>query len=94
MRITWSDGIVTVIPVTQLRSACPCAGCRAAHEVPRQMLPVIPGGAQQRDMVEATYVELVGSYALRIRWKDGHDTGIYDFALLRRLGSTAPSSHD
>lgn len=27
----------------------------------------------------------VGSYAVQLRWQDGHDTGIYTFELLRRL---------
>ncbi len=28
----------------------------------------------------------VGRYALQPIWQDGHDTGIYSFDLLRRLG--------
>lgn len=27
--------------------------------------------------------ELVGNYAIRLRWTDGHDTGIYAFTILR-----------
>lgn len=37
-------------------------------------------------MATAENVELVGRYALRILWRDGHQTGIYDYELLRRLG--------
>jgi DUF971 family protein len=33
----------------------------------------------------ATAVESVGRYALRVRFADGHDTGIYSFELLREL---------
>jgi DUF971 family protein len=36
--------------------------------------------------VTARSAELVGHYGLRMVWNDGHDTGIYDYALLRRLG--------
>ena len=32
-----------------------------------------------------TDVELVGRYALQPTWKDGHDTGIYTFRVLRGL---------
>jgi DUF971 family protein len=39
---------------------------------------------QQRTIVDA---ELVGRYALLIRWSDGHDTGIFDYELLRSLGN-------
>jgi DUF971 family protein len=28
---------------------------------------------------------LIGGYALQPRWADGHDTGLYSFAYLRRL---------
>ena len=31
-------------------------------------------------------VEPVGNYAVRIRFTDGHDTGIYSWALLRDMG--------
>ncbi len=38
------------------------------------------------DMMIVERAELVGAYGLKIVWNDGHDTGIYDFALLRELG--------
>ncbi len=28
----------------------------------------------------------VGRYAIQIRWGDGHDTGIYTYDSLRRMG--------
>jgi DUF971 family protein len=28
----------------------------------------------------------VGNYAIRIHWSDGHDTGLYNFKLLREKG--------
>jgi DUF971 family protein len=30
-------------------------------------------------------VALVGTYGIRIRWSDGHGTGIYTFEILRAL---------
>ena len=36
-------------------------------------------------MVTVRRAELVGNYALQIVWEDGHNTGLYDFGLLRRL---------
>jgi DUF971 family protein len=35
---------------------------------------------------------LVGNYALKIRWSDGHDTGLYTWSHLRQLceGSQLP----
>lgn len=86
VRIRWSDGLCSVIPLAKLRSACPCAACGAEREsAQRQRLPIVPGSAAQEAMAIVNDAELVGRYALRITWKDGHDGGIYDFALLRSL---------
>jgi DUF971 family protein len=30
----------------------------------------------------------VGNYGLKIRWSDGHDTGIYSYDRLRELGES------
>jgi DUF971 family protein len=30
-------------------------------------------------------MQLVGNYALKIRWSDGHDMGLYTWGHLRRL---------
>jgi ATP-binding protein involved in chromosome partitioning len=35
--------------------------------------------------VRAMKVELIGSYAIRVVWSDGHDTGIYTFEYLKSL---------
>jgi DUF971 family protein len=32
--------------------------------------------------IEISGAELVGNYALRLQWSDGHDTGIYAFSTL------------
>lgn len=36
--------------------------------------------------IHALSCEYVGNYAIRIRWSDGHDTGLYNFKLLRERG--------
>ena len=87
LSIRWSDGSETVISLVSLRRACPCATCRAGREERAQNpLAVIAPPADVASQVTASSAELVGAYALRVRWADGHDTGIYDFGLLRRLG--------
>lgn len=92
LRIRWADGASSVIPLARLRGVCPCAGCRAERELGTQAaLPVVPGIEAQRQMAQAERAELVGRYALRIAWNDGHDTGIYDYGFLRSLQPmTAP----
>jgi DUF971 family protein len=93
LRIRWADGAETVVPLPELRKACPCAGCRAAREErQRNPLAVIGPVADERDLVTVRDAELVGQYALRVTWQDGHSTGIYDFGLLRSLGRPAGSA--
>mgnify|MGYP002004601913 FL=1 len=46
-------------------------------------LTVIPGGDGSE--LTAEELELVGNYAVRIRFSDGHDTGLYTWAYLRSL---------
>lgn len=38
--------------------------------------------------VTITAVEPVGHYAVRLKFDDGHDTGLYTWAYLRELGET------
>ena len=93
LRIRWSDGGLSAIPLTQLRKSCPCAACGTERDQAEQRaLPIVQDSAAQQAMVAVANAELVGRYALRITWRDGHDTGIYDFALLRSLSPVQPGS--
>lgn len=49
-------------------------------------LTVIPGGAG--GPLTAEELELVGNYAVRIRFSDGHDTGLYTWSYLRSLANS------
>lgn len=91
LRIRWADGVATAVSLRDLRRACPCAECRARREEQeRNPMTVIAPVSGEADMIVAVSAELVGNYALKIVWQDGHDTGIYDFSLLRKLGSEVP----
>jgi DUF971 family protein len=85
LSIDWLDGSHSEFSFAALRSRCPCATCRAEREQqgdnPLRVLKVDPGS------VRVTHAELVGKYAIRFLWSDGHDTGIYDFRLLRELAN-------
>lgn len=88
LEIRWDDGLETAIPLAKLRLACPCAICRAERESKAASpLRVIQARASAEQMATAETAELVGNYALKVRWRDGHDTGIYDYRLLRSLSS-------
>ncbi len=89
LRIRWKSGESTTIPLADLRRACPCALCRDERErgaVSGTMLPTVRSPAEQQRQADVERAELVGQYALRIIWQDGHDTGMYDYDLLYTLG--------
>jgi len=97
LRIVWEDGLVTLCDPGQLRAACPCATCRAQHEISAAE----PGGQGEANLAPAGYspaqapgapqitirgMRPVGNYAYQITFSDGHDTGIFSLELLRELG--------
>jgi DUF971 family protein len=86
LRIKWADGHESVYPLSLLRRRCPCATCRAEREdEKRKPLQAMDVPEAPQDQAIAEHAELVGNYGVRISWKDGHDTGIYDYGLLRSL---------
>ena len=78
--IRWKDGHQSRLSVRLLRLKCPCAKC--VDEMTGKLL--LKEGQVPAD-VRPMKIETVGHYALRFRWSDGHDTGIYTFEFLRTL---------
>ncbi len=86
LSLTWADGFSGTLELAKLRAECPCAACRTERENrTRTLLPVLK--ADPGEPIEATGAHLVGNYALAIDWSDGHNSGIYDFRLLRELAA-------
>jgi DUF971 family protein len=88
--IDWKDGHRSSWSFGWLRNACPCATCNeergaSGREVgapkPRPGGPLVLYEAPPRP-VEATPV---GKYAIRFKWNDGHESGIYSWDYLRRV---------
>lgn len=83
--IDWRDGARSEYSLHQLRRNCPCAACRSEREEqaknPLRILKSDPTG------VHVVHAELVGTYAIKFRWSDGHDTGIFDFRMLRGMAA-------
>lgn len=77
LEITWPGGRRDVLPHTVLRGYCPCAGCQGHSGTIR---------FQQGGNLEIRELQPVGNYALGLRWGDAHDTGIFTFEYLWRLG--------
>lgn len=84
VRIKWENGEVKSYDFSALRSHCPCADCKVEREKQaRSGQMQIP--LRMNDWAELDRVELVGNYALRIFWKDGHHHGIYAWDFLYNL---------
>lgn len=81
--ITWADGHESSYQMSYLREHCPCASCKAERAAP--LRGGLLGMRPTAKALESPDVEVVGRYALRFCWRDGHDTGIYPFELLRQL---------
>ncbi|HVT79342.1 MAG TPA: DUF971 domain-containing protein [Phycisphaerae bacterium] len=82
--ITWDDGRESAFPLRLLRKHCPCAGCQGERDIlGRTLMPIVK--TTYDGPITATGAALVGNYALRIDWADGHNAGIYTFAYLREL---------
>ncbi len=79
IEIDWdAAGHLARFAARPLRLACPCASC--VDEMSHR--PLLDPASVPPD-VRAVSLELVGAYGLRVRWSDGHDTGIYTFQRLR-----------
>jgi DUF971 family protein len=87
MTVEFDDGVICEFPLGELRKACPCASCRQPREPGRRA----PVGLQLASSVTVASAELVGAWGISITWSDGHSTGIYPWASLRRWydGETA-----
>ncbi|MFH1194064.1 MAG: DUF971 domain-containing protein [bacterium] len=81
LNIEWDDKKETMIKLANLRKLCPCATCQAElSEFGENYLPIYSG-----DQIRITDLNVTGNYAVSISWKDGHNTGIYEFNYLRRI---------
>ncbi len=85
VEIEWSDGHATVYSARDLRLLCPCALC--VDELTSR--PLLDPASVAQDITQADF-HLVGSYAVSMRFSDGHNTGIYPFRMLRENDPAAP----
>ena len=81
LTINWSDDSETRYVAADLRRSCPCAMC-----VNEWTGEKILADESVADDVHFTHISIVGRYALNFHFSDGHETGIYTFAMLRRMG--------
>ena len=95
LTVQWSDGAESFYPIAYLRRMSPSAEMRELREeMERNPLTVLPQSMTGSDSITAVDAEFVGNYAIRIRFSDGHDTGIFSWRYLREIDPDQPSSDD
>lgn len=89
LAVTWADGATSFFPLAHLRRLSPSAEARELREqMQKNPLTVLPSSGA--GPLRAEGAELVGNYALRIRFSDGHHTGLYTWSYLREIDPDAP----
>src|SRR3954452_9844692 len=87
LAIKWNDGAESFVEFELLRRACPCAACGGEPDVMGHL--VRPHVTYTPASFELRGWQFVGGYALQPQWTDGHNSGIYSYQYLRRLGEAA-----
>lgn len=80
LTIEWSDGQEIRYSAPILRRACPCAGCIDEWTGEKRL-----DEKAVADDLAFKHISIVGRYALNFHFSDGHDTGIFSFAYLRKI---------
>ncbi|MEM1099582.1 MAG: DUF971 domain-containing protein [Planctomycetota bacterium] len=97
LTIDWADGTRSVLPVPLLRKMSPSAEAKAWREeqasnplavLPDRQAAALSEGAEPLRIENA---ELVGNYAIRLVFSDGHSSGLYAWGYLRTLGENSGS---
>ncbi len=83
LAVRWNDGVETYFELEFLRRACPCAVCGGEPDVMGNVSR--PHVTYTDESFGLAGFQIVGGYAVQMRWRDGHGTGLYSFQYLRRL---------
>ena len=79
LSVAYDNGEKFVLPAEYLRVESPSAEVQGHSAAQKQ---IVTG----KRRVKIVGVEAVGNYAARIRFDDGHDTGLYSWDYLYELG--------
>jgi DUF971 family protein len=91
LTVTWRDGSKGFIDVVTLRRMSQSADARQEREsMSSNPLHILKHSSSEP--LSALTAELVGNYAVRIRFSDGHDTGLFSWLYLRSLADSAPQA--
>jgi len=79
LAVAFDDGVAHELPAEMLRVLSPSAEVQGHSREQRNTVP----GKQDVTIVA---VDPVGNYAVKLTFDDGHNTGLFTWAYLRRLG--------
>lgn len=85
LTIIWDDGKEYNYPLKFLRDESPDAGNKGETILWKHYAPP-PQGPDKPGKYEIENIEMIGNYAINIKWKDGYNHGIYSFNLLEQWG--------
>jgi len=85
LELIWTETTSDRLPYHYLRSMCPCASCRDEWSGARILDP-----ATIRPDLKLDGMEMVGNYAVRLGWNDGHSSGLYTWETLQQLAADRP----
>jgi DUF971 family protein len=77
--VAFDDGVAHELPAEMLRVLSPSAEVQGHSPEQRQTV-----GGKRNVLISA--VDPVGNYAVRLTFDDGHNTGIFTWSYLRKLG--------
>lgn len=84
LHIEWADGSTIFFPIAYLRRMSPSADSKALRdELDANPLAILPNTSSEP--LTISDVELVGNYAIRFTFSDGHTAGIYSWDYLAQL---------
>jgi DUF971 family protein len=86
LTVEWADGATSYYSVAYLRRMSPSAEAKELRDqLQKNPLTVLPAAKGGGGPVVVTDAELVGNYAIKFTFSDGHSTGIYSWAYLREI---------
>lgn len=84
--IKFDDGFDADISAEAIRKNCPCAGCKGEEVLLHKYVPL-----NNQPLVDESFIlekaEIIGNYAIQFFWKDGHNTGLYNWEYLKEICS-------
>ncbi len=94
LTVRWQDGAESFYPLAYLRRMSPSADMRQLRDDMKTNPLVVVPDTGPASALRAVDAQLVGHYAIRITFSDGHRTGIFSWDYLRSIdpGKTAPEN--